>query len=211
MDFVIEQWNGQDGKLYRQLFIDDQLRFQLTTESPIYGNIEFKLGHDSRPDLYQYSDLEIKNFVFESFADPPTTTTTSTSTTTTTTTEASTEAETKREIIIEQAERIFAAISGEGYEKRFSSRMNKLFERAREAETGENCYEENGFVSDPEADAIQNFDEEDICKLNSQVNAALSSWARNYACKGRGKVYRQIVRKARKVKNFFHERAGCSN
>jgi hypothetical protein len=67
MDFVIEQWIDDEGKIFKQLFINDQLRFQLTTEAFIYGNVEFKLGHDSRPDLYDYSDLEIKNFSFESF------------------------------------------------------------------------------------------------------------------------------------------------
>jgi hypothetical protein len=85
--------------------------------------------------------------------------------------------------------------------------MAKLLAKAEDSMTGESCYEENGFGS--EADAVQVFDESDMCTLNSQVNAALNSWARNYACAGRGKVYRQIVRHGRKIKNFFNERASC--
>merc|ERR1712037_562345 len=196
-----------DGKIFRQLFIDDVLRFQLTTETSIYGSVEFKLGHDSRPDLYQFTDLGVKNFFIESFKPATTTTWATTTSTTTTTTTTFNQAAHRRAVIIGHAERIFASISGESYEERYINRMKKLFKKAEESETGESCYEENGFGS--EADAVQVFDEEDMCKLSSQVNAAINSWARNYACKGRGKVYRQIVRHGRKVKNFFHDRAGC--
>ena len=97
--------------------------------------------------------------------------------------------------------------SGDKYGERYASRMNKLLAKAQDSMTGESCYEENGFGS--EADAVQVFDEDNMCKLNGQINAALNSWARNYACAGRGKVYRQIVRHGRKVKNFFAERNGC--
>jgi hypothetical protein len=58
MDILIEQWIDEDGKIFRQLFINDQLRFQLKTEVPIYGNVQFQLGHDSRPDLYEYFGVE---------------------------------------------------------------------------------------------------------------------------------------------------------
>ncbi|CBY11831.1 unnamed protein product [Oikopleura dioica] len=53
------------------------------------------------------------------------------------------------------------------------------------------------------------FDENDFCKLNGQVNAAINSYARHHACEGRGKVYRQIIRSARKVKKFFNRKNEC--
>ena len=85
--------------------------------------------------------------------------------------------------------------------------MSKLLERARASYSGESCSEENGFVD--EAADVTVFDEDDMCKLNGQVNAALNSWARNYACDGRGKVYRQLIRQSRKVRNFFNSRNEC--
>ncbi|CBY34051.1 unnamed protein product [Oikopleura dioica] len=53
------------------------------------------------------------------------------------------------------------------------------------------------------------FDENYFCKLNGQVNAAINSYARHHACEGRGKVYRQIIRSARKVKKFFNRKNEC--
>ena len=76
--------------------------------------------------------------------------------------------------------------------------------------TGEDCYEENGFgEEDEEAADVSVFDADDMCKLNKQINSAINSHARHFACQGRGKVYRQIIRSAKKVKAFFHERYGC--
>ena len=85
--------------------------------------------------------------------------------------------------------------------------MNKTFAKMRLAQTGESCYAENGF--EEESADVSVFDESDVCTLNGQVNAAINSWARNYACSGRGKVYRQIIRSARNVKSFFIEKNGC--
>merc|ERR1712037_597898 len=56
---------------------------------------------------------------------------------------------------------------------------------------------------------VQVFSEDDYCKLNSQINSALSSAARRWACDGRGKVYRQVVRRLKKVKNQYN-RNHCS-
>jgi len=85
--------------------------------------------------------------------------------------------------------------------------MNKILEKAAASDEGEACNEQNGFAE--EAADVTVFDEDDMCKLNGQVNAALNSWARNYACSGRGKVYRQIIRQARKVRNFFNDKNNC--
>merc|ERR1712037_979080 len=62
----------------------------------------------------------------------------------------------------------------------------------------------NGDRDGAECDA-----EEAYCKLNSQINSALSSAARRWACDGRGKVYRQAVRRLKKVKNQYN-RNHCS-
>ena len=88
--------------------------------------------------------------------------------------------------------------------------MAKTLNRLAEADTGVSCYDEN-FGSDDvvEGDEITVFDADNMCKLNGQVNAAINSYARNNACEGRGKVYRQIIRSARKVKKFFSDKNDC--
>ncbi|CBY12342.1 unnamed protein product [Oikopleura dioica] len=55
-----------------------------------------------------------------------------------------------------------------------------------------------------EEDDITVFSEDDYCKLNSQINSALSSAARKWACDGRGNVSRQAVRRLKKVKNLYN-------
>jgi len=54
-----------------------------------------------------------------------------------------------------------------------------------------------------DADDITVFSEDDMCKLNSQLNSAVSSFARQWACNGRGNVSRQVVRRMKKLKNQF--------
>ena len=102
--------------------------------------------------------------------------------------------------------RVFNSLSDEGFAARYISRMNKMLEKARGSSTGASCYAENGFE---EASDVTVFDEDDMCKLNGQVNAAINSWARNYACDGRGKIYRQIIRQSRKVRNFYNDKNNC--
>ena len=48
--------------------------------------------------------------------------------------------------------------------------------------------------------------EEAFCQLNLQINRALSSAARKWACEGRGRVSRQAVRRLKKVKSQFDRR-----
>ena len=55
-------------------------------------------------------------------------------------------------------------------------------------------------------DELNVFDKNDSCKLNSQIMSALRSFARKYACKGRGDVPRQIARRSKKLQRNFHER-----
>ncbi|CAG5108701.1 Oidioi.mRNA.OKI2018_I69.chr1.g3915.t1.cds [Oikopleura dioica] len=106
--------------------------------------------------------------------------------------------------------RIAASLpEGASWTERYVNRFYKVFNKVVDADNGENCYEENGFGSDDSADDVQVFDESDFCKLNGQVNAALNSWARNNACEGRGKVHRQVIRAARKVRNFYNDKMGC--
>merc|ERR1712010_265194 len=61
-----------------------------------------------------------------------------------------------------------------------------------------------------EGDEITVFSEDDFCKLNKQINSALSSAARRWACDGKGKVSRQAVRRLKKVKNQY-DRRHCQN
>ncbi|CAG5078196.1 Oidioi.mRNA.OKI2018_I69.PAR.g8925.t1.cds [Oikopleura dioica] len=104
--------------------------------------------------------------------------------------------------------RIFDSFSREeDYSRRYTGRMTRILNKMKASETGDSCYAENGFAA--EAADIQVFDADNMCKLNGQLNAAINSWARNWACDGRGRVHRQIIRAARKVRNFYNDRAGC--
>merc|ERR1712127_734647 len=48
------------------------------------------------------------------------------------------------------------------------------------------------------------FSEDNFCKLNSQINSALSFAARRWACDGRGNIARRAVRRLKKVKNQYN-------
>merc|ERR1711860_320369 len=54
-----------------------------------------------------------------------------------------------------------------------------------------------------EAADVNVFSADDYCKLNSQINSALSSAARRWGCDGRGNFARQAVRRLKKVKNLY--------
>ena len=58
-------------------------------------------------------------------------------------------------------------------------------------------------------DDLNVFDENDACKLNSQIFSALRSFARTYACNGKGNVARQITRRSRRLEENFERRKSC--
>ena len=64
-------------------------------------------------------------------------------------------------------------------------------------------------VAVDEADDLTVFDGSDGCKLNSQIMSALRSFARKYACNGRGDVARQIARRSRTLEENFERRKFC--
>merc|ERR1712037_924448 len=82
-----------------------------------------------------------------------------------------------------------------------SSHVDRLADATLDMDNAEDAVDEGADV--------QVFSEDDYCKLNSQINSALSSAARRWACDGRGKVYRQAVRRLKKVKNQYN-RNHCS-
>merc|ERR1712037_450046 len=106
--------------------------------------------------------------------------------------------------------RVVDSVADERWGGRYAGRMAKALNRIRDADTGVSCYAEN-FPEEAgdEGDEVTVFDADNMCKLNGQVNAAINSYARNFACDGRGKVYRQIIRSARKVKKFFSNMNEC--
>jgi len=114
------------------------------------------------------------------------------------------------DIIEFYAGRVIDSVAEEKWGSRYAGRMQKALDKLQGADTGVSCYDEN-FMDEAavEGDEITVFDADDMCKLNGQVNAAINSYARNNACEGRGKVYRQIIRSARKVKKFFTDNNGC--
>merc|ERR1712037_605020 len=116
------------------------------------------------------------------------------------------------DLITHFAQQVIDSVSDKDFGGRYSSRMNKVLRKARASYTGESCKEESQGSSDEAAD-VTVFNKDDLCKLNGQVNAALNSWARNYACRRKGNkdISRQIIRQAKKTKAFFSERAGCDD
>ena len=102
------------------------------------------------------------------------------------------------------------SVAAVNWGRRYGSRMQKTLDKLQDADTGVSCYDENfAEAAADEGDEVTVFDADDMCKLNGQVNAAINSYARNNACEGRGKVYRQIIRSARKIKKFLHENNHC--
>ena len=80
-----------------------------------------------------------------------------------------------------------------------------MITRAANAD-GSRC---NAEVDDQDdQDDIQVFSEDDMCKLNSQLNSAMSSFARQWACSenARGNVSRQVVRRMKNLKNQYANR-----
>ncbi|CAG5104026.1 Oidioi.mRNA.OKI2018_I69.chr1.g1056.t1.cds [Oikopleura dioica] len=96
------------------------------------------------------------------------------------------------------------------FKQRYTNRLNKVISLAKDSMTGDNCHTINGYGAKDEEEDVKVFSDTDFCKLNSQINSALSSFARNWACIGRGKTHRQVVRRARKIKAFYNYRQNCS-
>merc|ERR1712037_862030 len=110
------------------------------------------------------------------------------------------------------AERIFNGVSDNKWATRYESRLSKVLQQLEDSKNwdGSSCYDDNvPKSSEDEGNEVTFSMEDEFCTLNGQVNAAINSYARNYACEGRGKVFRQIIRSARKVKNFFNQKYQC--
>jgi len=120
------------------------------------------------------------------------------------------EKQTRFLIIQHHVGRVVDSVADERWGDRYARRMTKAMNKLAGADTGVSCYDENiPSEAADEGDEVTVFDADNMCKLNGQVNAAINSYARNNACQGRGKVYRQIIRSARKVKKFFNENNDC--
>ena len=102
---------------------------------------------------------------------------------------------------------MFDSLPDNRFGTRYYYRLKRSFVQMNRSFTGEKCFKENGFGE--EATDINAFDESDMCKLNRQIYAAMNSFAKNYACKGRGKVYRRIIQSARKTRNFYAAKNDC--
>ena len=85
------------------------------------------------------------------------------------------------------------------YHAKFQGWLDKISEATND--DGLKCCVE---VAD--ADDITVFSDDNMCKLNSQLNSAMSSLARQWACNGRGNVSRQAVRRLKKLKNQYASR-----
>ena len=90
------------------------------------------------------------------------------------------------------------------YHDKFLKYMNII--SAATNDDGSRCNAE--LADQDDQDDIQVFSENDMCKLNSQLNSAMSSLARQWACSenGRGNVSRQVVRRMKKLKNQYANR-----
>jgi len=118
---------------------------------------------------------------------------------------------TRFEIIEVHVRRLINSVADQRWGSRYAGRMLDDLTRLKDAENedGSSCYDKNFPESGEEGDEITVFDADNMCKLNGQVNSAINTYARHNACTGRGKVYRQIIRSARKVKKFFNDKNDC--
>ncbi|CAG5104115.1 Oidioi.mRNA.OKI2018_I69.chr1.g1101.t1.cds [Oikopleura dioica] len=92
---------------------------------------------------------------------------------------------TKADLIEKHAEPLFDSLPDNRFGTRYYYRLTRSFVQMNRSFTGKKCFKENGFGE--EALDINAFDENDMCKLNRQLYAAINSFAKNFACKGRGK------------------------
>merc|ERR1712176_150121 len=107
--------------------------------------------------------------------------------------------------------KLFAAVLDldNAKDARYVAKINGWMEKISEANCDRDGAECDAEEAVDEGADVQVFSADDYCKLNSQINSALSSAARRWACDGRGKVYRQAVRRLKKVKNQYN-RNHCS-
>ena len=88
---------------------------------------------------------------------------------------------------------------------RYINRMRKAFSLAEKHWAGKSCNVDES----EDAEDVNVFSKENMCKLNGQVNSALNSWARKFACAGGKNHSRKIIRMARKVRNFYDTKNNC--
>ena len=70
---IFLKWIAEDGKTRRQLYIDDVLRIDLTSDVTLGGNVAFNMAitneHESYPSTP--STLDVRHFTLESFRPLP--------------------------------------------------------------------------------------------------------------------------------------------
>merc|ERR1719223_214235 len=71
MDILVEQWIAEDGKTKRQLYIDDVLRIDLTSDVTLNGNVAFSMAYTYN-EVYTLSTLDVRHFTLESYRPLPT-------------------------------------------------------------------------------------------------------------------------------------------
>jgi hypothetical protein len=65
------KWIAEDGNIRRQLYIDDDLRIDLNSDSTVIGNVFFNMAYTSSNGFYTLSTLDVKDFTMESFRPLP--------------------------------------------------------------------------------------------------------------------------------------------
>ncbi|CBY09548.1 unnamed protein product [Oikopleura dioica] len=138
---------------------------------------------------------------------------------------AETDAQTRIAVIQEQITSLTSSMPQEGggsqFTQKFSNRLNKLISEMTAPAAnlyGTDCSVGSGGGSGDgpaeEGDDLTAFNTgdsaEDKCQLNKQINRALNSYVRNYVCDGRGNHTQRMIRRLRKVKNWYNVRNDCS-
>ncbi|CAG5082587.1 Oidioi.mRNA.OKI2018_I69.PAR.g10162.t1.cds [Oikopleura dioica] len=85
--------------------------------------------------------------------------------------------------------------------RRFNAKMTRVLGKFDSSNFEDLCYEENGFESRQEIHT--DFGTENLCNANLQLNDAINNFAANFACDGRGKLFRKMTRHARRTKEYF--------
>ena len=83
--------------------------------------------------------------------------------------------------------------------------MTRVMNKFQSSSLENICFQENGFSTEQEID-VHFYG--NLCDKNALVYRAINSFAANYACDGRGKLFRRITRSARKGHFYFMKKQG---
>ncbi|CAG5077277.1 Oidioi.mRNA.OKI2018_I69.PAR.g8671.t1.cds [Oikopleura dioica] len=111
------------------------------------------------------------------------------------------------DIFQKEIQRIIGNLPENKFKKRFTTKMTQVLTKFESSTFEDPCYKNNGFSSKQQI--ATEFESDNFCDAIGQLSDAINSFAANFACDRRGKLFRKITGSARKAKNFFMKKQNC--